>query len=149
MRGQTYTDKTREAILASRFLTATSHGVVISREWRLDEWQEPSSLDSHLDSLPTLQEVLAQARQSDGEWEHSAKNARRALRERLRRLEGDGELSRLTAERIFRGWTQAELGEKVGMAQANISRLESANTLTVEMAKRLASALGIDYKDLL
>jgi transcriptional regulator with XRE-family HTH domain len=62
-----------------------------------------------------------------------------------------GELSRITAERIRVGLTQAELAERAGMLQPNISRLEkSDDSMTVPTAKKLARALGLDdYKELL
>ena len=44
-----------------------------------------------------------------------------------------------------RGWTQAELGEKAGMAQARISVMEDANysRFSLNTLKRLASALDV------
>ncbi len=47
------------------------------------------------------------------------------------------------AQRLARGWSQADLAERVGTKQANISRLESglANP-SVKFLQKLATALG-------
>lgn len=47
------------------------------------------------------------------------------------------------AQRLARGWSQADLAERVGTKQANISRLESgmANP-SVKFLQKLANALG-------
>jgi transcriptional regulator with XRE-family HTH domain len=51
----------------------------------------------------------------------------------------------ILALRLEHEWSQAELAERVGTAQANISRLESglANP-TVKLLKKLGDALGAD-----
>lgn len=144
-----WTDRTKEAVIGSLLSTATTGRVVVLNEDLIGQWDETSSLDSHLASLPTLQDVLSRARQSDPSWEQNARNAKRVLRARLARHTRTGQLSRLAAERISRGWTQAELGARVGMEQANISRLESSGKLSVRTARRLAETLKVDYRDLL
>ncbi|MCL4553073.1 MAG: helix-turn-helix domain-containing protein [Candidatus Marsarchaeota archaeon] len=51
----------------------------------------------------------------------------------------------IRAMRENRGWTQVELGEKMGMAQETISLLEDPNygRFTVKTLKRLASAFDV------
>jgi len=51
----------------------------------------------------------------------------------------------IQAMREKRGWTQAELGEKTGMAQSRISVMEDANysRLSLNTLKRLASAFDV------
>ena len=136
-----WTDRTKEAVIGSLLSTATTGGVVVLYDDLIGQWDEISSLGSHLASLPTLQDILSRARQSDPSWEQNARNAKRVLRARLVRHTRTGQLSRLAAERISRGWTQAELGARVGMEQANISRLESSGKLSVKTARRLAETL--------
>ena len=62
-----------------------------------------------------------------------------------------GKLSRIAAERIRIGITQAELANRANMLQPNISRLEkSGASMNVATAKKIAEALGLDdYKALL
>ena len=50
---------------------------------------------------------------------------------------------RLKEARERRGWTQKEMAEATGVAQAVISRLESGAKLTEKMGRRLAEALEI------
>jgi transcriptional regulator with XRE-family HTH domain len=71
-------------------------------------------------------------------------------RESLRAVEA-GQLSRIAAERLRLGITQADLAERAEMQQPNISRLERPRAaMTVSTARRLARALGMDdYRDLL
>ena len=54
---------------------------------------------------------------------------------------------RLKEARERRGWTQKEMVEATGVAQAVISRLESGAKLTEKMGRRLAEALevGLDW----
>lgn len=51
----------------------------------------------------------------------------------------------IRALRLSRGWTQRELGERMGVAQAEVSRLENpaCDTYTVGTLQRLAAALGV------
>lgn len=51
----------------------------------------------------------------------------------------------LRAMREARGWTQAELGRRAGMAQARVSLMEDANysRFSLNTLKRLASALDV------
>ena len=47
--------------------------------------------------------------------------------------------------RLQRGWTQAELAERVGTGQANISRIENAlANPTVETLRQLSEAFGTE-----
>ncbi len=110
---------------------------------------EATSLQAHLAQLPTLRDVLQRARQDDPHWEAQARTAKRNLRARLLRMVRAGKLSRVAMERMLRGWTQGELGARVGMPQANISRLEASGELTTRMAKRLAAVLQVDFRTLL
>ena len=54
---------------------------------------------------------------------------------------------RLKEARERRGWTQREMEEATGVAQAVISRLESGAKLTEKMGRKLAEALevGLDW----
>lgn len=57
---------------------------------------------------------------------------------------GSGEIaSAIRAMRIEKGWSQAVLGEKVGMGQGRVSAIERGNVkLTVPMLDAIAGALG-------
>lgn len=45
------------------------------------------------------------------------------------------------------GWTQAELGEKIGVSQANLSKMENGKRpIGKIMAKRLADIFETDYR---
>lgn len=45
------------------------------------------------------------------------------------------------------GWTQTELGEKLGVSQANLSKMENGKrSIGKTMAKRLAEIFKTDYK---
>lgn len=51
--------------------------------------------------------------------------------------------AQIKAARIEKGWSQAVLGEKVGMGQGRISAIEHGNVkLTVPMLEALADGLG-------
>lgn len=52
---------------------------------------------------------------------------------------------RLTAERLRRGWSKAELARRARLDQANVSRIEARRVrpYAVELA-RLARALGLE-----
>ena len=112
---------------------------------------EADPFEAHVASLPTLSDLIEDARREDPEFDaHYAAADEELYRESLAAVEA-GELSRITAERIRLGLTQAELAERAGMLQPNISRLEkSDDSMTVPTAKKLARALGLDdYKELL
>ena len=58
--------------------------------------------------------------------------------------------SRLLMYRKRRGMTQGALAERVGIKREALSMLENGKrNLGVNLAKKLAPALGVDYKDLL
>lgn len=58
--------------------------------------------------------------------------------------------SRLLMYRKRRGMTQGALAEAVGIKREALSMLENGKrNLGVNLAKKLAPALGVDYKDLL
>lgn len=45
------------------------------------------------------------------------------------------------------GWTQSQLGEKIGVSQANLSKMESGKRpIGKTMAKRLAKVFDTDYR---
>lgn len=45
------------------------------------------------------------------------------------------------------GWTQAELGEKIGVSQANLSKMESGKRpIGKTVARRLAEIFETDYR---
>lgn len=61
-----------------------------------------------------------------------------------------GSSSRLLLYRKRRGLTQASLAERVGIKREALSMLENGKrNLGVNLAKKLAPALGVNYKDLL
>ena len=55
---------------------------------------------------------------------------------------------RIKLARIQRGWTQAELGEKLGVVQSRISDIERNGLVDLRLAQRIASVLDIDVADL-
>jgi transcriptional regulator with XRE-family HTH domain len=59
-------------------------------------------------------------------------------------------ITRMKAERVRRGWTQAVLASKAGMMAPDISRIESGRTkpYPIQVA-RLSKALRIDIPQLL
>lgn len=58
--------------------------------------------------------------------------------------------SRLAEARKARGWTQKRLGEKLGLPQSQISRIErNPDHTTVRTLKRIARALGVRVSALL
>jgi len=112
---------------------------------------EADPFETHVASLPTLSDLIGDARREDSDFDaHYAAAGEELYRESLAAVEA-GELSRITAERIRLGLTQAELADRAGMLQPNISRLEKPGTpIAVSTAKKLARALGLDdYKVLL
>jgi transcriptional regulator with XRE-family HTH domain len=51
----------------------------------------------------------------------------------------------LKAARLARGWTQRELGERVGLTHTTISRLESGDRIgALSTWKRLVAVLDLD-----
>lgn len=45
------------------------------------------------------------------------------------------------------GWTQVELGEKIGVSQANLSKMENGKrTIGKSIAKKLAGIFKTDYR---
>ena len=57
---------------------------------------------------------------------------------------------RLREMRKSKGWTQAQLAKKVGMAQGEISRIESSATMmSLNVLDRLCRALKCEPGDLL
>lgn len=112
---------------------------------------EADPFETHVASLPTLSDLIEDARRGDPEFDaHYAAADEELYRESLAAVEA-GELSRITAERIRLGLTQAELAKRAGMRQPNISRLEKPGaSISVSTAKKLARVLGLDdYKVLL
>ena len=112
---------------------------------------EADPFETHVASLPTLSDLIEDARREDSDFDaHYAAADEELYRESLAAVEA-GELSRITAERIRLGLTQAELADRAGMLQPNVSRLENPGaSMTVSTAKKLARALGLDdYKVLL
>jgi len=69
---------------------------------------------------------------------------RRTLAAILRAMIG----KRIRLARIERGWTQAELGEKLGVVQSRISDIERNGLVDLRLAQRIASVLDIDVADL-
>lgn len=58
--------------------------------------------------------------------------------------------SRIAQARTKRGWTQRELGRRLGMPQSQVSRLEkNPDSSTLRQIKRVAEVLGVDAADLL
>ena len=107
--------------------------------------------EAHVASLPSLDDLIDDFRAEDPAFdEHYAAAGQELYSESLAAVEA-GKLSRITAERLRLGITQAELAERAGMLQPNISRLEKPGTsISVPTAKKLAAALGLDdYKVLL
>jgi len=110
-----------------------------------------TALQRRLASLPTLDDLEAELRRDDPDLDGRLGRARALRGDELRQAAARGAASRLAAERMIRGWTQAELAARAGMEQANISRLERPGALMrIETARRLAAALGLDdYRELL
>lgn len=58
--------------------------------------------------------------------------------------------SRIAQARVKRGWTQRELGRRLGMPQSQVSRLEkNPDSSTLRQIKRVAEVLGMDAAELL
>lgn len=63
--------------------------------------------------------------------------------------EGQDVGRRVRRLREARGWTQAKLADEAGLAQAQVSRIESGeNAPGLPVAVRLASVLGVDLNTL-
>ena len=60
------------------------------------------------------------------------------------RLIGD----RIRALRRQRGWSQEQLGERVGFSQSKISKIENGDWDSLSDLKLLATALGVNIEDL-
>ena len=107
--------------------------------------------ESHVASLPTLGDLMEDYRREDPEFDKHYEAADEELYKESLAAVGAHQLSRITVERLRQGISQAELAERAGMLQPNISRLEKPGaTMTVSTAKKLASALELDdYKVLL
>jgi HTH-type transcriptional regulator/antitoxin HipB len=58
---------------------------------------------------------------------------------------------RIRALRERRGWSQAELGRRAGVAASTINRVERGETTTLSLGnlERLARALGVSPRSLL
>lgn len=50
--------------------------------------------------------------------------------------------------RKLRGWTQGELGEKLGITKQAVSKLEQAENVSDEKLKEVAKALGVTFEGL-
>lgn len=112
---------------------------------------EQSAFDRHVAGLPSLEDLVARWRGRNPKFEGLLQAAReKQYREMLAEVEA-GRISRIRAERWRLRWTQAQLADRAGLKQANVSRLEKPSTrLSIRTAKRLAEALGMpDYKELL
>ena len=49
--------------------------------------------------------------------------------------------------RLREGWTQAELGEKIGVSQANLSKIEHGQrSIGKKLAKKMANVFQTDYR---
>jgi DNA-binding XRE family transcriptional regulator len=106
---------------------------------------------AHLASLPTLDDLIEEFRAEDPAFEQHYAAAHEEMYEEHLAAVRAGKLSRITAERLRLGVTQAELAERAGMLQPNISRLEKPGApISLTTAKKLARALGLrDYRVLL
>ncbi len=111
----------------------------------------PATFDEYLASLPTLQDLLASFRAGDPTFDRKFSRARVGMYKTLLQRVRKGKITRLAAERIRCRLTQAELADRVGMKQPNISRLEQPDAvMSINTAKRLARVLGLDdYRILL
>jgi len=107
--------------------------------------------DAHVDSLPSLDNLIDRMKAADPKFDGRLQKAKEKRFEELSAEIKAGRLSRITAERLRLGITQAELARKAAMRQPNISRLEKPGaTISVDTARRLARALGLDdYRVLL
>jgi DNA-binding XRE family transcriptional regulator len=112
---------------------------------------EMDPFEAHVASLPTLDQLIEGCRAQDPAFDEHYTAADQKLYEEALAAARAGTLSRITAERLRLGITQAELAHRTGMLQPNISRLEKPGASTrVATAKKLARALGLDdYKVLL
>jgi ribosome-binding protein aMBF1 (putative translation factor) len=115
------------------------------------EVEERTSLGQHLASLPTLRDLAGSFRAEDPGFDSKLERARRRRYRELLKEVAAGRLNRVVAERLTRGWTQADLAARAGMKQPNVARLERVGaSVSVKSAKRLADAFGIaDYRELL
>ena len=129
--------------------TTTRPNILIYAEPETDSPYE--SFDEHIKKQSTLREMIQEFQATDPGFEAEL---RRAREERSIELLADvqaGRLSRITAERLMRRWTQEELAQKAHMRQPNIARLEKPGaSISVQTAKRIAKVFGMDdYRELL
>ena len=52
----------------------------------------------------------------------------------------------ISSERIARGWTMRELGQKANVSKSSISRLERGYSLSMDQVMALLKALDLDVK---
>jgi HTH-type transcriptional regulator/antitoxin HipB len=112
---------------------------------------DQSAFDRHLAGLPSLEDLVARWRTRNPKFDGLLQAAReKQYREMLAEVEA-GKMSRIRAERWRLRWTQAQLADRAGLKQANVSRLEKPSArLSMRTAQRLAEALEIsDYRELL
>ena len=55
---------------------------------------------------------------------------------------------RIKMARIQRGWTQAELGSRLGVVQSRVSEIERHGVTDLRLLARVADALDLDLADL-
>lgn len=112
---------------------------------------DQSAFDRHVAGLPSLEDLVARWRTRNPKFDGLLQAAReKQYREMLAEVEA-GRMSRIRAERLRLRWTQAQLADRAGLKQANVSRLEKPSArLSIRTAKRLAEALKMpDYRELL
>lgn len=56
---------------------------------------------------------------------------------------------KIRAERLLRGWSQADLGQRIGITQAAIKKIETGQTAQSKHLPRIALELGINLTDYL
>ncbi len=56
----------------------------------------------------------------------------------------------IAAERVRRGWTQAGLGERIGISRSQVGHLETGErSIPLDLLPRLCEAFGVGLADLL
>jgi DNA-binding XRE family transcriptional regulator len=112
---------------------------------------EQPAFDSSVAAVPTLERLVNRWRASNPNFDRLLRAAReKQYQEMLVEVEA-GRMSRTRAERLRLRWTQAQLADRAGLKQANVSRLEKPSTrLSIRTAKKLAKALNMpNYRELL